>query len=144
MGEVPSPSPILNEVSPMRAFAVISLLLLSALAGCGQQLEGLPDAIQREVKTSADLPAGNYTFVKSWQAQASPHRTGRVVDDPDVAGGKALEAQLEQDDPDAMLFGPYLEDLPLGNYVVFFRMKLLTPANDEPLGPIDACVSFAQ
>jgi len=33
-----------------------------------------------------------------------------------------------------MLFGPYLEGLKPGNYVAFYRMKLLTPLGDEPLG----------
>ena len=96
------------------------------------------------MKLPADLPTGTYTFAKSWEAPTSPHRTGRVVDDPDATGGKALEAQFGQDDPDTMLFGPYLEDLKPGNYVAFYRMKLLTPAADEPLGPVDACVAFAQ
>ena len=123
---------------------VLALLLVSALAGCGQQVQGLPDAVQGEVKAPADLPTGTYTLVKSWQAYSSPHRIGRAVDDPDAAGGKALEAQLEQDDPETMLFGPYLEDLKPGNYVAFYRMKLLTPAGDDTLGPVDACVSYAQ
>jgi len=123
--------------------AVIGLAFLVATACWGQALQGLPDPLLKEVRAPEELPKGNYTAVRTWEAEMAGHNTGRLVDDADAAGGKAWEARPEVDAPDTLLYGPYIEVEP-GNYVAFFRVKLLGPMEDDLVGQLDACVSFAQ
>lgn len=111
-----------------------------AAAGCAQGLPDLPDLSADE---RAALPRGHYAPVQSWEAEVAPHLTGRVVEDPDAGGGKALEAVPGRDKPDTLLFGPYLELKP-GDYVAFFRLKLLEPLEDGAALHLDACVEYAQ
>ncbi|MBC7288520.1 MAG: hypothetical protein H5T86_10855, partial [Armatimonadetes bacterium] len=118
--------------------------LFAAGACSGQGLEGLPERIAREVRGPEDMPRGTYILVREWQAEDANHKTGRLVDDTDAEGSKAWEVSPGVDNPDTALFGPYIE-LDPGFYVAFFRVKLLEEIeDDEPVGRVDACVSYAQ
>jgi len=123
---------------------LVGALLGLAGIGCDAQAPaGLPEAVAAEVKDLASLPKGTYTLTKEWEAEAAGHNTGRMVEDPEADGGKAWEAKPGADQPETMLFGPYIEIEP-GSYVAFFRMKLLAPPDDDLAGNLDACVSYAQ
>jgi hypothetical protein len=130
----------------MRGLLVVVIALLLCLAGTAcwpQALQGLPDSLLKETLDVNQLPKGTYTPIKEWTAESAPHNSGHVADDPDTPSGKAWELKPGTDDPGTPVFGPYLE-LPPGNYVAFFRMKLLEAAEDEAVAQLDACVSFGQ
>lgn len=128
------------QCSPPLAVCLMGL----TMAACHPQAPvGLPEAVSREIRDAGALPTGTYTEVRSWEAEAGGHNTGRLVDDIEAEGGKAWEARPGADEPDTMLFGPYIEIEP-GNYVAFFRIRLLDTADGEPIGTLDACVSYAQ
>ena len=131
----------------MRAHGKVALVAgVLGLAGItchAQAPSSLPETIARDVKDLAALPKGTYALVKTWQAEASGHMTGRVVEDADAEGGQALEARPGVDEPNALLYGPYIEIEP-GDYVVFFRLKLLESPEDDVAGFLDACVAFGQ
>ncbi|NPV47784.1 MAG: hypothetical protein HPY69_12550 [Armatimonadetes bacterium] len=128
----------------MRQITLSLLVVLAGVAlaapGCAQGLPELPDLTADE---RAALPQGDYTPAQSWEAEVAPHLTGRVVQDLEASGGNALEATPGRDKPDTLLFGPYLELEP-GNYVAFFRVKLLEPLEDGVALRLDACVEYAQ
>jgi len=131
----------------MRAWRVLLLLVALTLmlgpSGRCQGPRGLPDALLREVLAADQLPRGDYTLVRAWEGETAPHNIGRPVDDPDAEGGRAGEAAPGVDGPDMLLFGPYLELQP-GDYVAFFRLKLLDSPQGDAVGQLDACVSFGQ
>ncbi|HZT43186.1 MAG TPA: GxGYxYP domain-containing protein [Chthonomonadaceae bacterium] len=84
--------------------------------------------------------------VKVWQAEGpeAAHKIGRSVADSQANGGKAWEARVGIDlSSQTMLYGPYAE-IPAGDYVAFFRMKLLDEAGEEPVAEIDAASSYGQ
>jgi hypothetical protein len=128
---------------PWKKLVCLTALACAAGLSRAQGLEGLPEVLLREVRDPAALPQGRYVLVQAWQAEAAPHKTGRVVDDPEAEGGQALEASPDTEAPDTMLFGPYLEVEP-GNYVVFFRAKVLEEPEDDRLATLDACVAYGQ
>ena len=123
--------------------AITPIGVLAAGACWAQPLQGLPDAVLKEVRAAEELPKGTYTAVRTWEAEPGGHNTGRVVDDPDARNGKAWEAKPGVDAPGVLLYGPYIEVQP-GDYVAFFRIKLLEPIEDDLPGQLDACVSYAQ
>lgn len=131
----------------MRGMALSLLVALVtiavATAGFAQGLPDLADLADLSADERQALPQGDYAPVQSWEAEAAPHLTGRVVQDPDASDGNALEVTPGRDKPDALLFGPYLELEP-GNYVAFFRLKLLEPLEDGVALRLDACVEYAQ
>ncbi|MFQ6096506.1 MAG: GxGYxYP domain-containing protein [Armatimonadota bacterium] len=122
---------------------LIALPTLLAPPSHGQAPDGLPDAIVREIRAAARPPSGKYTFVREWEAETAGHNTGHLADDPDARGGKAWEATAGVDAPGTLLYGPYIEVEP-GDYVAFFRIRLLEPLEDDVIGHLDACVSYAQ
>ena len=121
----------------------LALLALLAAGSChAQGPRGLPDAILAEVKAPGQIPEGTYTLAKSWKANDQGHNdTGRLVDDPDAQGGKAVEVTPGVDKTGAAVYGPYIE-LDPGDYVCFFRVKLLDAPEDDYPATIDACVGF--
>ncbi|HEY3284895.1 MAG TPA: GxGYxYP domain-containing protein [Armatimonadota bacterium] len=125
-------------------------LLLSCLAplllpgAVWSQASGLPQDIAGEVSSVAKLPGGQYTLVQAWEAEgkAGGHQIGRAVGDPDASEGKAWEARISTDAPTgALLFGPYAGP-PAGDYVAFFRLKLLDEAGEDTVGELDAAASY--
>jgi hypothetical protein len=120
------------------------LALLAAGISSAQGPRGLPDAILAEAKSPGAIPEGTYTFARSWKANDQGHNnTGRLVDDPDARDGKAWEVKPGQDKPEAALYGPYAE-LDPGDYVCFFRIKLLDSPEDDMPATIDAAVGYGQ
>jgi hypothetical protein len=108
--------------------------------------EGIPDRISREIGSLELLPKGRYVFVRSWEAEGGEcaHHIGKAVRDEDAEGGLAWEANTYSDPPaNHMAFGPYLELKP-GNYVAFFRIKLMEDAGEEVVADIDACVDYGR
>lgn len=114
-----------------------------AQAAKSQSAQGVPASIMKEVKNPKQIPAGQYTFVKSWQAETAGHNIGRLVQDPDAVGGTAWQVTPAKDSPESALYGPYIEVKP-GDYMAFFRIKLLEPAEGDPVGTVDACVGYGQ
>ena len=131
----------------VRLFLAMGCWMLAAGSACWSQRPGenLPDSLRAEILSPQDLPAGRYVAVREWEAEgpAAGHNTGRAVEDPEARQEKAWEVRPGQDRPEVPLFGPYLE-LPAGDYVAFFRLKLLDPDPEEVLGTLDACVNFGQ
>ncbi|MCX7599189.1 MAG: GxGYxYP family putative glycoside hydrolase [Armatimonadetes bacterium] len=132
----------------MRGLIGLGIVVAGGLFAAGacraQPLEGLPDAIVRELKGPEDMPQGRYILVQAWQAESAAHKTGRLVDDPEAEGGKAWQVTPGEEKQDTALFGPYIEVDP-GYYVAFFRIKLLDELeDDEPVGRVDACVGYGQ
>jgi hypothetical protein len=91
--------------APSLAAVGIAMLLVPACFSKAQTPAGLPEAVAREVKDGASLPKGTYTLARGWEAETASHLTGRVVDDPEAQGGKALEASPGVDEPNTLLFG---------------------------------------
>lgn len=122
--------------------SVCSLGLCAAFAVSSAFSQALPDALVREVPANDKLPQGNYRLIRAWEAETSVnHLTGRAVDDASASGGKAWEARLGVDTTDRhMIYGPYL-DVPAGNYVAFFRLKLPEAIDDDIVASIDATVA---
>lgn len=131
----------------IRLYLALGGLALTTRFACGgpRPLENLPDAIRAEVLSDQDLPSGRYVAIQEWEAEGPRvgHNTGRAVGDPEAYQGKAWEVRPGRDRAEVMLFGPYLE-LEAGDYVAFFRVKLLDPDQEDSLGSLDACIRFAQ
>ncbi len=126
------------------AFCLLATVLTTILIG-NEQPEGLPENLLGEVIDSLRLPEGRYRLVQEWEAERDfSHRTGRRVDDLEASGNAAWEVKIGEDAPNSYaLFGPYA-DVPAGDYVAFFRIKLL----DEPVRDfaveVDACVEYGR
>jgi len=134
------------------AIAFAGLLSTSIFAICvacwalvWAQQQGLPESVMSEVTNPSLLPAGRYQFVAEWEAEKDfAHKIGRKVEDQDASNGAAWEVRVGEDTPNAhALFGPYANILP-GDYIAFFRIKLL----DEPVRDfafdLDACVDYGK
>ncbi|HUT75283.1 MAG TPA: GxGYxYP domain-containing protein [Armatimonadota bacterium] len=124
---------------PLFAFVVWIAFLLAGLsvpAGC--QPTGLPESILREAQQTV-LLSGKYTESQIWDVGKFGHLVGRAVADPEALNGRAWEAHPGTDGAGYMLYGPYAE-LEAGDYIAFFRIKLLEEAPGEVLGSVDACV----
>ena len=105
--------------------------------------KGLPPSILREVKRPDRLPGKEYTLVRTWQVEDAGHNVGKLVDDNDAVGSKAWEARLGMETEGALVFGPYIKIDP-GDYVAFFRIKLLEAVTEDAVAQIDACVAYGQ
>ena len=108
--------------------------------------KGLPDSILKEIPPSQAVPQGNYKKVRTWEAEGKgiAHMIGQAVADPEAYGEKAWEAKTFSDPPYRhLVYGPYIELEP-GDYVAFFRIKLLEEAGEETVVNLDASVSFGR
>ncbi|MHB1456598.1 MAG: GxGYxYP domain-containing protein, partial [Armatimonadota bacterium] len=120
-----------------------AIIMLIGFTGCsfGQnKAEGLPESIKREVKNANMIVSGTYSPVTVWEAEgkAFTHRVGHATKDLQASGGKAWTALTDKDSTGHIIYGPYVKPQP-GDYVAFFRIKLLDEAgSDEDLGLIDA------
>ncbi len=109
------------------------------------QPNGLPEGIMQELVDPNLAPQGRYQLVAEWEAERDfAHRVGRKVEDHEASSNAAWEVRVGDDQPNAhALFGPYA-DVPAGDYVAFFRIKLL----DEPVRDyaveVDACVEYGR
>jgi len=109
------------------------------------QQQGLPESVVSELTNPNLLPGGCYQFVAEWEAEKDfAHKIGRKVEDQDASNGAAWEVRVGEDTPNNhALFGPYANILP-GDYIAFFRVKLL----DEPVRDfafeLDACVDYGR
>lgn len=123
----------------MNANCFFFAVQLLVVAGAFAQMP--PDEVSREVPEHERVPPGNYRLIRSWEAETpANHTVGRAVEDPSASGGKAWEARLGADTPNRhLIFGPYL-DVPAGNYIAFFRLKLLDASEDDIAAHADASV----
>jgi len=109
------------------------------------QQQGLPESVMNEVVNPSSLPVGHYQFVAEWEAEKDfAHKIGRKVEDQDASNGAAWDVRVGEDAPNNhALFGPYA-NIPPGDYIAFFRIKLL----DEPVRDfafdLDACVDYGR
>ncbi|MDW8029969.1 MAG: GxGYxYP family putative glycoside hydrolase, partial [Armatimonadota bacterium] len=128
------------------------ITIIAAIAFCVicwaknlEQSNRLPESVMREVIDQNSVPKGTYQLVAEWEAERDfAHRIGRKVEDTEASNNAAWEVRVGEDQPNAhALFGPYA-DVVAGDYVAFFRIKLL----DEPVRDyaveIDACVEYGR
>lgn len=132
-----------NTFSPV---LLLFAVFLTTSPSCGPaaplQATGIDAATLQEVKMDGSLPAGRYTEVATWSATGpgEGHLTGQAVADAQAGGREVWEAKVGRDkSADHMVFGPY-RDTPAGDYVAFFRLKLLDDAGEESVGTLDASV----
>jgi hypothetical protein len=124
----------------------LALLLAAAMPALAQQFDGLPRSIQQDVVETKLLPAGHYTDVHDWDACGSEagRKDGKQAADPDAASGFAFEAMVGRNRvEDHLVFGPYIEE-PEGDYVVFYRIKLLSDAGEDIVASLDAAAQYGQ
>lgn len=125
----------------MRPMCLLFCALLSGAVPAWSQTApaGLPDAIMREVRSVDALPKGAYTKVLELEAEgkAYAHTTGRAIADAQASGGQAWGSSDGADAPGHLLYGPYAE-MDAGDYVVFFRIKVLEDAFGDKVGVLDA------
>ena len=131
----------------MKIYNLFLFLILFALAlatSFGAE-NAIPQSILQELAPSFTIPKGNYQLVHSWEAERDmSHNGGAVVADSEASSGEAWEASYQNAQMgNAVVFGPYIET-ERGDYVAFFRLKLLSDADDEPIAVIDACVDYAK
>ncbi|MBC7326937.1 hypothetical protein H5T87_02310 [bacterium] len=120
----------------------IILLLFGAISFAE---EGLPQFIFDELAPNQAIPAGKYLLIRSLEAESDfSHNGGMAVSDEEASKGKAWEANpLNSNTGQQVVFGPYLELTP-GDYVAFYRLKVLEDADDEVVATIDVCVDYAR
>ncbi|MBI2302427.1 MAG: hypothetical protein HYU66_26275 [Armatimonadetes bacterium] len=120
-------------------------LLTACLLAAGALGAGLPDDVTAELAKGAKPPAVDYQAVRAWECERPEnHQSGHRVDDPDASEGAAWEVLPGTDPSDkAAVFGPYIE-VPEGNYVALFRVKLTEPADDDITARVDAVVGYGQ
>ena len=127
-----------------RTLLTVAALLTMAFPAAAQQL---PASITQDLAPGAKVPSGTYTLAKEWSAVNGAgvnHGTGHILPDEEALGGHAIQATVGRDIPSrTLLYGPYTE-LPPGDYVAFYRMKLLDDAGEEHVATIDACTNFGQ
>jgi hypothetical protein len=89
------------------------------------------------ISSSANLPKGEYQLVKVWNVEKDLlQQGGSLVQDPEAGEGKAWEINSLNCQPGIVIYGPYVE-LQSGDFVAFFRLKLLQDVDDEVVS-IDA------
>ncbi len=122
--------------------AAVASLCFPVLA----QREGLPPEIVRDCLALDRLPTGRYVPVDAWEAEGTRagHNAGALLVDPEASGGQAWALTPGEGQPGTVVFGPYLEGLPEGEYVAFVRVKAPGPLSEEPYGTLDACVAYGQ
>ncbi|MBC7329343.1 hypothetical protein H5T88_03190 [bacterium] len=110
-----------------RVFLGIAIILLSfALAENGRDTGHLSP-----LSSSSNLPKGEYQLVKVWNVEKDLlHQGGSLVEDPEAKKGKAWEVNSLNCQPGIVIYGPYIE-LQSGDFVAFFRLKLLQDVDDE-------------
>lgn len=115
--------------------------LLAVMAGMSAFAQKPPESVVSEIPAGARVPKGTYRPVRAWEAESlTSHMTGAAADDPSASGGKAWDGRRGADAPNRhLIFGPYLDVLE-GNYVAFFRLKLLEKAEDDIAARVDASV----
>ncbi len=125
-----------------RLFSTLVIVILAISPTVGQ--EGVPQSLSQELAPSFTLPKGNYQLVKSWEAEADLfHTGGTAVADEEASNGRAWEVNsMNAEAGRTVVFGPYIELSP-GNYVAFYRLKLLEEADDEIVATLDTCVDYA-
>mgnify|MGYP000965384222 FL=1 len=117
----------------------LGLVFVACLAACAQQL---PAGIRAEVAHPEALPKGGYRQVQQWEAeQPDNHQTGALETDATASGGKVWGMRLGRDKTEsAAIYGPYL-NLPEGDYVAFYRLRLPAAVDDDQVARIDSSVN---
>ncbi|HSV74566.1 MAG TPA: GxGYxYP domain-containing protein [Chthonomonadales bacterium] len=131
----------------MRWFACVAALSVLALWP-GPSLAGLspsgplPEEVVRELPAGERPPGETFTLVRSWRAVELQRQTGQPVRDDGASEGRAVEGTVDRHRQGALVYGPYVT-LPAGNYVAFFRLRLVGEPGDEIACTIDACTGNA-
>ncbi|MFA0751470.1 MAG: hypothetical protein SLRJCFUN_001873, partial [Candidatus Fervidibacter sp.] len=132
------------------AFGVcaVSAVIACSVVLCGRnfaQQSGLPESVLREVIDTSLVPQERYQLVAEWEAERDfAHRIGRKIEDAEASGKAAWEVRVGEDSPNAhALYGPYA-DMPAGDYVALFRIKLLDEPVHDYAVEVDACVEYGR
>ena len=108
-----------------------AICLINGWAFAQTAYEKIPQSILAEVKSAEMLPNGRYTEVKEWGVDNFFHGIGSTAVDPDARGGKAWDVSPYRDKGTGFMnYGPY-DQLDPGNYIAFFRMKMLEDPGDD-------------
>lgn len=131
------------KIRDMAALVVLATLLCVG-SGVARAQEGLPEGLRQEVRAPERLPKGRYIPVKTWSAigPEGKHEIGQEVADPEASTGHAWEGRVGRDkvNAGALLYGPYL-DFPAGDYIAFFRMKLMEDPEGEEIAVADTATN---
>lgn len=112
----------------------VVILVFAAMQTSSQQktLKGVSSSITNEIMDFTLVPDGEYKYTAVFEAEGKElsYHTGSVVKDSEAKGSKAREALTDVDPPAHLAYGPYA-NLKAGNYVAFFRLKLLDEVGEE-------------
>lgn len=109
----------------------IPILLIGPSTLAQLATEGIPSSTLSEVKAAKMLTNGRYTEVKTWGVDRFFHAIGSASSDSDAMNGKSWDAIVGRDNGTRFMFyGPY-DQLDPGNYIAFFRIKMLEEPGDD-------------
>jgi len=118
-------------------YLLVALFLCATFKANAQK--GIPSELMQDVISRADVPTGDFTPAANYPYTGFGHNTGSEVSDKDAVNGKAWEASSKIGMAEYMLYGPYA-DLPAGDYVAFYHIRLVDEANGEEVASVDSCV----
>jgi hypothetical protein len=118
-------------------YLLVALFLCTTFKANAQK--GIPSELMQDVINRAGVPTGDYTLAANYPYARFGHNTGSEVSDKDAVNGKAWEASSKIGVAEYMLYGPYA-DLPAGDYVAFYHIRLVDEANGDEVALVDSCV----
>jgi hypothetical protein len=118
-------------------YLLFALFLYTTFRANAQK--GIPSELMQDVINRAGVPTGDYTLAANYPYARFGHNTGSEVSDKDALNGKALEASSKNGVAEHMLYGPYAE-LPAGDYVAFYHIRLVDEVNGDEVASVDSCV----
>lgn len=122
-------------------FVWFLIFTVKTLVSAQPVVEGIPQSTLAEVKSAQMLPQGHYTEVKTWGVDQLFHGIGSASTDPDAKDGKSWDAVPDRDKGTGfMIYGPY-DQLDAGNYIAFFRIKMLEEPGDSIIGAAEVVES---
>jgi len=92
-----------------------------------------------------DVPQDGFRIGHTYFIEAESvgyYQRGSEVADPTASGGKARKA-TSADPTGYIIYGPYKDDLPGGNYQAIFRLKVASNVSGSQIGTIDVLVTRA-
>jgi hypothetical protein len=123
-------------------YLLLFLFFCSATFTASAQ-KGIPSEVARDVVDRTGVPSGDYALTANYSYAQFGHNTGSEVSDKEALNGKAWEASSEKSVAEHMFYGPYA-DVPAGDYVAFFHIRLLDEPNGDDVAWVDACVAAGQ
>src|ERR1035437_3758206 len=117
------------------------LLLCTTFKATAQK--GIPSELIQGVINRAGVPTGDYILAANYPSARFGHNTGSEVSDKAALNGNAWEASSKNGMAEQMLYGPYA-DLPAGDYVAFYHIRLVDQASGDEVASVDSCVDLGR